>query len=205
MTTTRQTDRTDTPTTMQREKIWDPVSRLWHWAFALAVVANWLLGRFMDFGIVWWHFYMGFLVLGLLTFRLVWGICGPQPVRFGSFWPTPGRLLRYLGGVFKREPSGAPGHNPLGALSVYALLLVVAAQAVTGLFIEAEDFFEAAPLHGYVGDGLTDFMSSWHHTLPAVILVLVVLHVIAIVFYLLWKRENLIGPMIHGWKWVRRK
>lgn len=190
---------------MQREKIWDPVSRLWHWLFALAVVVNWFIGQFMTFDTVRWHFYVGFSVLALLAFRLVWGFRGPIPVRFRTFLPTPKQLVRYLRGVFIREPSGAPGHNPLGALSVYAILFAVTAQAITGLFIEAEDFFESAPLNAYVSEGVVDFMSSWHHALPTVILILVVLHIVAIFFYLIWKRENLIRPMIDGWKWVQRK
>lgn len=204
MTITRQNKRHSAPATMQREKIWDPVSRLWHWVFALAIVVNWLLGRFMTFDTVRWHFYMGIFILALLLFRLLWGLFGPQPVRFKSFWPTPSRLFRYMRGFLRREPSGAPGHNPLGALSVYALLLVAAAQGITGLFIEAEDFFEAAPLHGYVSERIADFMSSWHHVMPVVILVLVALHVAAILFYWIWKRENLLKPMITGWKWVKQ-
>ncbi len=195
----------DTLNDLQRTKIWDPVSRLWHWLFALAVVVNWTLGRFMTFDTVHWHFYVGFTVLGLLAFRLAWGFVGPTPVRFATFLPTPSGIRRYLGTVWKREPSGTPGHNPLGALSVYAILFAVAAQAISGLFIEADDFFEAAPLNGYVSKGVADFMSAWHHTLPLVILILVVLHVGAILFYLIWKRENLVRPMIDGWKWVRRK
>lgn len=181
------------------------MSRLWHWAFALAVVVNWSLGKFMTFDTVRWHFYAGFVILGLLVFRLLWGFLGPQPVRFKNFLPRPSRVLRYIGGVWKREPSGAPGHNPLGALSVYAILFAVAAQGITGLFIESDDFFEAAPLNGYVSSDLSSFMSSWHHALPLVILVLVLMHVAAIFFYLIWKRENLISPMFNGWKWVRRK
>lgn len=130
---------------------------------------------------------------------------GPSPVRFSTFLPKPAEVKRYLGAVFKREPSGTPGHNPLGALSVIAMLGVVSVQATAGLFIRADDFFEPAPLHPYVSDEVADFLSSWHHTLPLVILILVLLHVSAILFYLVWKRENLITPMIHGWKWVRRR
>lgn len=190
---------------LQREKIWDPVSRLWHWVFAVAIVANWTLGNYMSFDTVQWHFYVGYLVLALLAFRLLWGLVGPAPVRFRSFAPTPSGTARYAGSVLRREPSGAPGHNPLGALSVYAMLAVIAAQAISGLFIEADDFFEEAPLHDYVSDEVSDFMSGWHHTLPDVILILVILHIAAILFYLVWKRENLIKPMIDGWKWVRRE
>lgn len=190
---------------LQREKIWDPVSRLWHWVFALAVVGQWTLGRFMTFDTVQWHFYVGFTVLALLAFRVLWGFLGPAPVRFRSFLPTPTGVVRYLGSVWQRQPSGTPGHNPLGALSVYAMLLVIAAQALSGLFIEAEDFFTAAPLHGYVADNVADVLSSVHHTLPLVILILVALHVAAILFYQVWKRENLSRSMIDGRKWVWRK
>lgn len=190
---------------LQKEKVWDPVSRLWHWVFAAAVTANWILGTFMSFYTVQWHFYVGYLVLALLGFRLVWGVAGPAPARFGSFLPSPPAITRDLGSFFKREPGGVPGHSALGALSVYAMLLVIAGQAISGLFIEADDYFEEAPLFGYVPGNVSDLMNTVHHTLPDVILILVVLHVAAIAFYLIWKRENLIMPMIHGWKRVRRR
>lgn len=190
---------------LRQEKVWDPVSRLWHWVLAVVIVTNWSLGTYMSFDTVQWHFYVGYLVIALLAFRLLWGFVGPEPMRFKSFAPTPSRLLRYLATLFEREPSGTPGHNPLGALSVYAMLLVFAGQATSGLFIEADDFFEEAPLHDYVSDDVSDFMSTWHHTLSDVILILVILHIAAILFYLIWKRENLIKPMISGWKRVRRE
>lgn len=181
------------------------MSRLWHWVFAAAVTANWILGTFMSFYTVQWHFYVGYLVLALLGFRLLWGVVGPAPVQFRSFLPTPSKIARDLGSFFRREPGGALGHSALGALSVYVMLLVIAGQAITGLFIEADDYFEEAPLFAYVPGAVSDFMNTVHHTLPDVILILVALHVAAIVFYLVWKRENLIMPMIHGWKQVRRR
>lgn len=189
---------------LQREKVWDPVSRLWHWVLAVAVVANWILGTWMTFDTVQWHFYIGYTILALLAFRLVWGFVGPAPVRFRSFLPTPSQVAACLGRFFKREPSGCPGHTPLGALSVYAMLLVVAGQAISGLFVETDDFFDEGPLNDYAPDGIVEFMSGLHYTLSDVILVLVVLHVAAIAFYWIWKRENLVKPMINGWKWVRR-
>jgi cytochrome b len=189
---------------LQREKIWDPVTRLWHWVLAFAVALNWTFGTYMSFDTVKWHFYTGYLILGLMAFRILWGFIGPAPIRFAAFIPTPASLLQYLKTVHRREPSGTPGHNPLGALSVIAMLVVITAQGCTGLFIETDDFFEYGPLNGYVSEKTADFMSGWHHYLSDVILILVILHVAAIVFYLLWKRENLIKPMISGWKWVRR-
>lgn len=189
---------------LQQEKIWDPVSRLWHWVFAGAVAANWALGTFMSFTTVQWHFYVGYLVLALLMFRLIWGFVGPASVRFKSFLPGPSAIARDCRIFFRREPGGVPGHTALGALSIYAMLLATAGQAASGLFIEADDYFEEALLFGYVSEDVSDFMSFWHHTLPDVILILVVLHVAAILFYLIWKRENLIAPMVHGRKRIRR-
>ena len=86
-----------------------------------------------------------------------------------------------------------------------ALVFTISAQAVIGLFIESEDFFESGPLAHLLSQDMIYRLTGWHHTLADVILVLVVLHVSAILFYLLWKRENLIKPMITGWKWVRNK
>jgi len=189
---------------LERVKIWDGVTRLWHWLLAVVVITNWIFGEFMSFDTVVWHFYLGYTVLGLLAFRLVWGLIGPAPIRWTTLWPRPRTLLAYLKTVRRREPSGTPGHNPLGALSVLALLLVLAGQAGTGLFIESEDFFESGPLAGYVEQATLYQLTWWHHFFSKVLLGLVALHLAALLFYAVWKRENLIKPMINGWKWVRQ-
>lgn len=186
-------------------KIWDPVTRLWHWVLAAVVITNWIFGEFMSFDTVVWHFYLGYTALGLLAFRLVWGFAGPVPVRWRNLFPHPAALKRYLGHLGKREPSGTPGHNPLGSLSAIALLLVLVGQAGTGLFIETDDFFESGPLYGYVSEATINSLTWWHHFLSKVLLGLVVLHLLAILYYRLWKRENLVKPMITGWKWVRKE
>lgn len=189
---------------LELEKIWDPVIRLWHWVLACVVITNWIFGEFMTFDTISWHFYLGYTVLGLIGFRLIWGFVGPSPVRWSRLIPRPSQTFGYLETLSKREPSGTPGHNPLGSLSVLALLLVLLGQAGTGLFIESDDFFESGPLAGYVTQATINSMTWWHHTLSKALLALVVLHLAAILFYLLWKRENLVKPMITGWKWVCR-
>lgn len=187
-----------------QQQIWDPVTRLWHWVLVLAVTVSWSFGRFMSFDTIQWHFYLGYLILGLMVFRCLWGFVGPRPVRFSSLLPTPGNLLEYLRHVWQRQPSGTAGHNPLGSISVMLMLLAITAQAVTGLFIESDDFFEYGPLAGYVTEATVSRLTWWHHLNADFILALVVLHVSAILFYLIWKNENLIKPMITGWKWVKR-
>lgn len=186
------------------EKIWDPVTRLWHWVLVLAVSVGWSFGKFMSFDTIQWHFYIGYLVLGLMVFRLLWGFAGPAPVRYRAILPTPASVLTYLRHMGRRSPSGSAGHNPVGSLSVIAMLIVISAQAVSGLFIESDDFFEYGPMAGYVSEAVVNRLTWWHHFNADVILVLIVLHVSAILFYLVWKKENLIKPMITGWKWVKR-
>ncbi len=188
---------------LKREKIWDPVTRLWHWALVLVITVGWSFGKFMSFETVRWHFYLGYAVLALLVFRYLWGFLGPSPIRYRALFPRPRAVLDYLRDLGRREPSGAPGHSPLGALSVIAMLLTITAQAVTGLFIESEDFFEYGPLAGYVSEAFVSRMTWWHHLIADVVLALIVLHVTAILFYLIWKRENLIRPMLTGWKLIK--
>ncbi len=188
----------------QLEKIWDPVTRLWHWVLVLAVSIGWSFGRFMNFDIIQWHFYIGYLVLGLMVFRFLWGFVGPAPIRYRAFLSTPSETLAYLRGLGRRKASGTPGHNPLGSLSVIAMMSAITFQAVSGLFIESEDFFEYGPLSGYVEQATINRLTWWHRFNADIILILVILHLVAILFYLLWKKENLIKPMINGWKWVKR-
>lgn len=159
----------------------------------------------MSFDTVMWHFYIGYLVLGLMAFRIIWGFIGPAPVRFTALLSTPSSVLNYLKTITQREPSATPGHNPLGSLSIVAMLVVITVQGFTGLFIETKDFFEYAPLNAYVSEDTVNFMIGWHHLLSDIILALVILHLLAIIYYLIWKKENLVKPMINGWKWVKRK
>ena len=188
----------------RREKIWDPVTRLWHWVLVATVCAGWYFGEWMTFSTIEWHFYCGYTVLGLVAFRLVWGLVGPAPVKLWRLVPSPRSLFTYLKHLGRREPSGTPGHNPLGSLSVIAILLLLIAQGTTGLFVTSDDFFESAPLAYLVSDDVGDALTWWHKTLSKAVLGIVALHVSAILFYLLWKKENLVIAMITGWKTVRQ-
>ena len=188
---------------MQQQAVWDPLIRAWHWLLASAVIGGWLLGRYMDFDTIQWHFYIGYVILGLMGFRLVWGFLGPTPVRWSTLAKSSMRLPGYLLKIGKREPSGDAGHSPLGSLASIALILAVSAQAAAGLFVASDDFFEYGPLNGYVSEALANRLTWWHHQLADIILILVILHLCAMLFYLLWKKENLVRPMITGRKWVK--
>lgn len=183
-------------------KVWDLPLRLCHWSFALLVPALWWTAENSQWA---WHKRLGITLLGVLMFRVVWGFVGPSTARFSDFVKGPRAILAYLRG----DPSGAEaskaqggfngiGHSPIGALSVIALLGVLIAQASFGLF--AGDQFDGAtgPLNGLVGVLTAAMLTDWHETLFDVILVLIALHLAAIAFYWIVKRNNLVAPMITG-------
>ncbi|MGC3944565.1 MAG: cytochrome b/b6 domain-containing protein [Chryseolinea sp.] len=185
-------DTTTTPGTT-RVQLWDWPLRLFHWsllaAVATAIVTGELGGDWMA-----WHGCAGITVVGLLAFRVVWGLIGSSTARFSHFAPTPGKILAYLRGRWR-----GTGHNPLGALSVFGLLGVLAFQAGSGLFSN-DDIAFTGPLAGLIGDGLSHTLTNWHRQVANGLFVLIGLHVAAIAFYALVKKDKLVRPMVTGWK-----
>ena len=184
-----------TPATPARIRLWDAPLRLFHWSLVAAVGTLIVTGKL---GGAWMpvHGYAGRAVVGLVVFRLVWGVVGSAPARFASFWPTPGRIAAYLRGQWQ-----GVGHNPLGALSVLALLTLLALQAGTGLFGN-DDIAYTGPLADLVSTDFSEQITHWHQRLANVLYVLLGLHVAAIAFYKLVKKHDLLRPMVTGWKQV---
>ncbi|SIQ54095.1 Cytochrome b [Paracoccus thiocyanatus] len=185
-------------------RLWDPLLRAFHWLLAFFVIAAWGLGQFGPAKMTL-HFWCGYVVAGLLGFRLVWGFFGPAPARFSHFIRGPGAIAGYMRGMFLREPSYWPGHNPMGALSVIAMLAVLAAQVTTGLISDPDDYINVGPLASYVSGATRSKAVGWHNLGATLILILVLLHVAVILFYRFWKREDLVRPMITGRKQVREE
>ena len=179
------------------EQVWDLPLRLFHWLFAVCVGITWGLGKFGP-DVMVLHFWFGYFTLALLIFRVIWGFVGSQTSRFSSFIYGPAAIIKYLLKLPKRSASNWKGHNPLGGAFVFILLGVIAAQAVFGLFADPEDYINVGPLADWLSiDGARKALSL-HGTFAKVTLMIVLLHVIAILFYRFWKRENLITPMITG-------
>jgi len=177
---------------VQRTKpSWDLPTRLFHWLLLAALIGSYLTAESI-IGTMVWHGRFGLCIAGLLAFRLVWGFIGPPRARFGHFFPTPGRLLRFLRGQW----SGT-GHNPLGALSVLVILGWLMAQVATGLFSN-DDFAYQGYLAGLVSSSESSALTGWHHRLFDLGLALMALHVAAILFYLLVRRIDLVSPMVRG-------
>jgi cytochrome b len=170
-------------------RVWDLPTRLFHWLLAAAVAGAFIAIKAGD---LVWHARCGQAVLTLLLFRLIWGFIGGRYARFTQFVRGPSAIRDYL-----RKGSATPGHNPLGALSVIALLAVLLFQAGSGLFANDDIAFEG-PLARFVSNALSSALTTWHRRNEVIILGLLALHVGAIVFYRFVRGKNLVGPMIHG-------
>ncbi len=186
------------------KRVWDIPTRLFHWALVMTVITGLYLGEFREFSTIELHFYAGYATAALLAFRILWGFTGSKPSRIRALFPSPKRFFKYTATLRKRHPSGIAGHNPLGALSVLAMITALLFQVITGLFSEDDGLFSEGPLAGYAGGSTVLTMTSLHHTGSRVIMALIGIHILAILFYLLWKRENLIKPMLTGIKLIRR-
>lgn len=189
---------------LRLEKTWDPITRIWHWTLATSVIAGWCLGEFRSFSTIQWHFYLGYTTGGLIVFRYLWGFVGPAPVRHGTLLKSVPHVLAYTRHLVTREPSGTPGHNPLGVLSIIAMVLALTFQVTTGLFSEDDGLFSSGPLASEVAGSTVRRLTELHHIGAKIIITLVGLHVATIVFYQIWKKENLLLPMLTGWKRIRR-
>jgi cytochrome b len=179
-----------------RIKLWDLPTRIFHWSLVALLVFAVITGQ-IGGGAIDWHGKIGLAILGLLVFRIVWGVLGSTYARFSSFFPTPATLAAYRQGQWH-----GVGHNPLGAFSVFALLGLLALQVATGL-LSNDDIAFNGPLSGLIGKDLSDRLSGVHEFTSNLLMALVALHVAAIVFYVRIKKDNLVKPMITGWKDVQ--
>lgn len=174
-----------------RVRVWDLPTRLFHWLLVVAVGVMWWTGKAEKMQL---HMLAGSLVLGLLVFRILWGFIGGSTARFANFIRGPRAVMSYL----NDRAAHVLGHNPLGGWSVAAMLLVLCAQVGLGLFASDEDGIDAGPLSHYLSFARAQALGHYHHLLFNAILALMALHVAAIAFYALFRRNNLIGPMLHG-------
>lgn len=186
--------------TSTRILVWDVPVRLFHWTLAVLLAVSYFTARA---GGDWMnlHFWSGYAILTLLFFRIAWGFLGSTTARFSSFLKGPSAALAHLGHLLGRGRPRDAGHNPLGGAMVVVLILAVLAQAATGLFAADTDMgMVNGPLALKVADKWVERATDFHSFWINVLLILVGLHVLAVVFYLASKRQNLIGAMFTGRK-----
>lgn len=182
---------------LERARVWDLPTRVFHWALAAAVVGSVVTAKIGGNAMVW-HFRLGYAVCALLLFRLVWGLVGGHWSRFSSFVYAPATVLRYLRGAPRPDDHFEVGHNPLGALSVLALIALLLAQVGSGLVAD-DEIASVGPLNRFVGNAVAGWATSWHADYGSnALLVLIGLHVAAVAFYLVRRHDNLVRPMIDG-------
>jgi cytochrome b len=181
----------DTTPSRPAVRVWDVPVRLVHWATVIAVALSWWTG---ETGRLEWHRWSGYALLGLVTFRIYWGFFGSSTARFRQFVRGPRAVAGYLRGAW----NVAAGHNPLGALSVLALIVLLLAQVMLGLFAVDVDGIESGPLSLYVSFETGRLAAEWHEAVFNVLLALTALHIVAIAWYRVVKKERLVEAMIHG-------
>lgn len=180
--------------TLNKVRVWDLPTRLFHWSLGLGVICLAVSGLIGGNAMVW-HFRFGYAVLSLLLFRVVWGFVGGRWSRFGAFTYAPQSVINYLKG--RGKPEHSVGHSPIGAGSVFALLGILLAQVATGLLSD-DEIAASGPLTRFVSNTTVSLATNYHANIGKwLLLALVALHIGAIIFYL-WRKQNLVRAMLHG-------
>jgi cytochrome b len=182
--------------------VWDVPTRLFHWLLVIFVLISFVTGN-IGGNAMQYHQWSGYGILALLLFRLIWGFIGSRESRFVNFVKGRAAVVRYAKTLLSSNARTYLGHNPLGGWSIIAMLCALLVQAGTGLFAN-DDIITEGPLFDWVSKATSDWLTQIHKLNQKVIIGLVCIHVLAVFFYLLYKRENLVTPMITGAKlWNR--
>lgn len=178
--------------------VWDPLVRLFHWSLVILLGFSWFAaetgGNWMQY-----HMWSGYTILTLVLVRIAWGFLGTSYARFSSVLHPPRAVIEDLRLLPRREARRFAGHTPLGGINIVLLLICVLLQAGTGLFAN-DDIFTEGPLYAWVDKDASDWLTMVHHYNFNVLLLLVGLHVAAVFYHLIRRRENLIVPMVTGLK-----
>ncbi len=182
-------------------KVWDVPVRLFHWTLVLSFTAAYLTA---EFHVGFLHTLIGYLLCVLVLARVFWGFAGNQYARFTSFFFSPQETLAYLRSLRQGSPKHYFGHNPAGALMVFALLVLLALIFLSGLTTLAVIDFEGPLLFliDYFDDDASYVVRHLHGWLVDAVLILVPLHLIGVVAGSIQHKENLVRAMVTGKKKV---
>ena len=181
-----------------RHQVWDVPTRVFHWAIVLIVLAQWCSAEWNLLAMEW-HFRLGYAALALVLFRIAWGFVGSESARFSNFVRGPEAVARYLPQLLARQPQALAGHNPLGGWSVLLLLALLLAQSLTGLF-SSDDISLFGPLAERVSVDTAGAMTGWHKDLTDALVIMIGVHLLAVAWHGLFKREDLTRAMFTGSK-----
>ena len=178
--------------------VWDLPTRLFHWLLVILVIISFVTAK-IGGNAMQYHEWSGFTILTLLLFRLVWGFVGSRESRFVTFVRGPAAVFRYAVRILRPDSRHYLGHNPLGGWSIIAMLSALMVQAGTGLFAN-DDIVTEGPLYKWVSKATSDWLTRVHKLNQEVIIALVAIHILAVLFYFFFKRENLLKPIVTGLK-----
>lgn len=184
-----------TETKLTPTRIWDLPVRLFHWLLVPLLAFSWWSA---EQGRLDWHRLSGYALLALVLFRMAWGLWGSDTARFVRFLRGPAGIGAYLKQLGGKAYAASVGHNPLGGWSVFAMLALLVVESALGLFAVDFDGIESGPLAIFVSFDAGRLAAEMHELLFNVLLGLIGLHLAAIAFYALVKRDNLVGPMLTG-------
>lgn len=181
---------------MRKVLVWDAPTRLFHWLTAVLVLLAYATERlnWMD-----WHARVGYALLALVLFRLLWGFFGSETARFADFLASPQAAARHLAHLFRREPDRQVGHNPAGGWMVLLLLVLLLSETLTGIYIN-NDVADVGLFSELVPAPVANFITALHEVFWQALLAAVALHLLAVLVYWAAKRQNLVLPMITGCK-----
>ncbi|HWQ39824.1 MAG TPA: cytochrome b/b6 domain-containing protein [Burkholderiales bacterium] len=189
------------PRADRRAQVWDLPVRLFHWALVLLLISQ-IVTASIGGNAMEYHKLGGYAILTLVLFRLAWGVLGTRHARFADFVRGPRAVVEYARVLLAGGHRAYPGHNPLGGWSVMLMLASLLVQTGTGLFAD-DEIMTTGPLEKYVTDDTASLLTAIHEINAAVLVALVVVHVAAVLYYLVGRKENLIRPMITGRKdWI---
>jgi cytochrome b len=175
--------------------VWDLPLRIFHWSLVISFAVAYLTED--DWITV--HAWAGYVVGGLLLFRLFWGFIGNRYARFSGFICSPQISIQYLRDLMAGSAKRYIGHNPAGALMIVILLLSLLLTVLTGLAVYAADQ-NAGPLAGLIGSHYEDLWEESHEFLANFSVFLVCIHIIGVLLESFLHQENLARAMVHGFK-----
>ncbi len=176
--------------------VWDGATRLFHWVVVMlfaAAYVTWRLNRMN------WHAYAGYALFTAILFRILWGFFGSETTRFSRFLASPRAAARHLAHALRREPDRQAGHNPAGGWMVLLLLLLLLCETLTGVYV-ANDVADEGPFTELIPAPVANTITALHWIIWDALLAAVALHLLAVVFYAVVKGQNLLLPMVTGWK-----
>lgn len=169
---------------LQKVLVWDLPTRTFHWLQALSFVGAYLTAESEKTRDI--HVALGYILFGLIVFRLLWGFIGTRYAKFSSFLFKPSEIIAYMLSIFKGKSAHFVGHNPVGSVAIWLLLGLGLTLGVTGVMLLQDDVADVVvDIHAYVTDAM---------------LVVIFLHLVGVFMSSFLHKENLVRAMITGFK-----